>query len=416
VRVLDHVLRNRRLRARGLQPRCGRYSRPRDGSRRTRSQLPQLVRQFLPLLACCLPSLPLRAHDPGLSTAKILLGTNQLEAVLVFAGLDAAQIADVESPLSKEKLAAAAIVLQEKAAQALEVRFDGLAADALEARCHFDESDNASVYVRFPLNSFSVLTIRSKWLALLSPGHRQFLSVQSNTGETLAERLLSANADSVRIEANAASDGARPQPENKGAGEPRTGSESAKPAGANSFSDFLAMGVRHIWTGYDHLLFLFGLLIVTRNFASSVKIITCFTIAHSITLAVATLNLVHISSRIVEPLIAVSIVYVGVENLLRGDDPKGRWLLTFAFGLIHGFGFASVLRELGVGANGSSIAVPLVSFNLGVELGQIVIAAAVLPVIWTLRARPVFVRRWVPTCSLLVALLGSYWFVQRVWF
>src|SRR5437870_13027848 len=108
----------------------------------------------------------------------------------------------------------------------------------------------------------------------------------------------------------------------------------------HSFADFLLMGVRHIWTGYDHLLFLFGLLIVTRNFSSSVKIITCFTIAHSITLAVATLSLVRISSRIVEPLIAVSIIYVGIENLISGGDPRCRWMLTFAFGLIHGFGFA----------------------------------------------------------------------------
>src|SRR5437879_7924783 len=169
---------------------------------------------------------------------------------------------------------------------------------------------------------------------------------------------------------------------------------------SNSFADFLVMGVRHIWTGYDHLLFLFGLLIVTRNFSSSIKVITCFTIAHSITLAVATLSLVQISSRVVEPLIAASIVYVGVENLFRGADPKGRWLLTFAFGLIHGFGFASVLRELGVGANGSGITVPLVSFNLGVELGQIVIAGIALPVIWKLRTNPIFIRRWVPACSL----------------
>src|SRR5207249_4245822 len=157
-------------------------------------------------------------------------------------------------------------------------------------------------------------------------------------------------------------------------------------------------------------------LVVTRNFGSSVKIITCFTIAHSITLAVATLSLVQISSRFVEPLIAASILYVGVENLFRGDDPKGRWLLTFTFGLIHGFGFASVLREIGVGANGSGIVVPLVSFNLGVEVGQIVIAGLILPVIWKLRNRPMFLRRWVPAFSAMVALLGGYWFVQRVWF
>jgi hypothetical protein len=131
---------------------------------------------------------------------------------------------------------------------------------------------------------------------------------------------------------------------------------------------------------------------------------------------VATLNLVHIPSRIVEPLIAASIVYVGIENLFRRGDPKGRWLLTFAFGLVHGFGFASVLREMGVGANGGGLVVPLVSFNLGVELGQIAIAAIALPLIWSLRTRPVFVRRWVPAASSMVAVLGSFWFVQRVWF
>jgi len=158
------------------------------------------------------------------------------------------------------------------------------------------------------------------------------------------------------------------------------------------------------------------LLIVTKNFASSVKIITCFTIAHSITLAVATLSLIQISSRIVEPLIAASIVYVGLENLFRRDDPKGRWLLTFSFGLIHGFGFASVLKELGVGSNGRSIAVPLVSFNLGVELGQIAMAGVALPLIWKLRTKPLFVSRWIPACSIFVTALGTFWFVQRVWF
>ena len=132
-------------------------------------------------------------------------------------------------------------------------------------------------------------------------------------------------------------------------------------------------------------------------------------------LAIATLNLVQIPTRIVEPLIAASIVYVGMENLFSRGEPKGRWVLTFAFGLIHGFGFASVLRELGVGANGSSIAGPLISFNLGVEMGQLAVAAIALPLIWKLQARPVFVQRWVPASSVMVVLLGGYWFIQRVW-
>ena len=342
------------------------------------------------------------AHDPGLSTATVQVRANKLEAVLVFSVIDASQLLDSEqsrgTQLPKEQQEPAATELKQKALQALEVEFEGEPMKVVETRCRFDESGNVSVYVLFPAKPFSKLVVRSKWLALLPPGHRQFMSIERADGVVLAEELLSASSNSLTIQKEGAKNG------------------SAARASRNSFADFLLMGVRHIWTGYDHLLFLFGLLIVTRNFSSSIKIITCFTIAHSITLAVATLSLVHISSRIVEPLIAASIVYVGIENLLRGDDPKGRWLLTFAFGLIHGFGFASVLRELGVGANGSGVTVPLVSFNLGVEIGQIVVAGLVLPVIWKLRTNPAFVRRWVPVGSVAVTVLGSYWFVQRVWF
>jgi len=344
---------------------------------------------------------PLFAHDPGLSTATIQLKAKKLEATLGFSLVDASQIVkmdkDQDGRIRRDEFVAGVLALQKQAAQALEISFDGQPVSSDSARCEADEMQNVTVFLTFPAKPFSKLVIRSKWLKVLPEGHRQFLTLTDAAGIVLAERLLAANMDTVTIEASAL------KPE--------------APAAANrhSFADFLLMGVRHIWTGYDHLLFLFGLLIVTRNFSSSVKIITCFTIAHSITLAVATLSLVRISSRIVEPMIAASIVYVGVENLLRGDDPKGRWLLTLAFGLIHGFGFASVLRELGVGANGSGITVPLVSFNLGVEIGQVVIAGVVLPVIWKLRTHPLFVRRWVPAASVLVALLGSYWFVQRVW-
>jgi hydrogenase/urease accessory protein HupE len=292
----------------------------------------------------------------------------------------------------------AAAEIQKLAPQALEVKFNGQTATGGVAQCSYDEANTITVSLTYPAASFTNLLIRSKWLALMPIGHRQLFSLINPRGELIAERFLSANSDSITIELDAAN----PPPE--------------PPRAANTFADFLWLGVKHIWTGYDHLLFLFGLLIVTRDFRSAVKIITCFTVAHSITLAVATLGLVQIQSRFVEPMIAASIVYVGIENILRHGDPKGRWLLTFAFGLIHGFGFASVLRELGVGENGRSIILPLLSFNLGVELGQVAIASLALPVIWKLRAHPRFVRQWVPVCSVVVALLGAYWFVQRVWF
>jgi hydrogenase/urease accessory protein HupE len=153
---------------------------------------------------------------------------------------------------------------------------------------------------------------------------------------------------------------------------------------------------------------------VCRTFKSIVAIITCFTLAHSTTLALATLDVVNLPGRFTEPAIAATIVFVGLENLFRrGAEPPGRWALTFAFGLIHGFGFASVLRELGVGEGGTGIAMPLFTFNAGVEIGQIAIAAVVLPVVWRLRKNEKFVTRGVPALSAAVAAAGLYWFLER---
>jgi hydrogenase/urease accessory protein HupE len=184
------------------------------------------------------------------------------------------------------------------------------------------------------------------------------------------------------------------------------------PANNTSFFRFLVVGVEHILTGYDHLAFLLALLLAGGTLRSNAKIITSFTVAHSLTLALATLGLVNISPAVVEPLIAVSVVFVGVENLIRRRF-AARWLVTFGFGLVHGLGFASTLRELGIGALGARSAIPLLSFNLGVELAQIAIAALVLPLVWRLEQRPAFTLRHVPALSLLITLAGVYWFVAR---
>ena len=364
------------------------------------------------LLALALLASPwsLYAHAPGLSAATVRLGPNRLEASLGFSTADIAEVVELDrnhdGNVTADEMAEAAVELKEAAPGALEVRFNDQQVQATNAACAFDDQQNVTVDLSLPAQPFTNLVIRSKWLALLPPGHRQFVSLQNLNNEVLAERLLSANSDSISIQMDAPPAApSAPQPKPVVAGP------------SNSFSGFLKLGVIHIWAGYDHLLFLFGLLIVTRTFKTSITIISCFTLAHSLTLAIATLGTFQVPSHIVEPLIAASIVYVGIENLFRGDDPKGRWLLTFCFGLIHGFGFASVLREHGVGAHGSGIAVPLLSFNLGVELGQIAIAAVVLPLLWLLRGKEKTLRieRWVPACSVLIALLGGYWLIERIW-
>src|SRR5439155_22105154 len=129
-------------------------------------------------------------------------------------------------------------------------------------------------------------------------------------------------------------------------------------------------------------------------------------------LPLAKFDLISLSGRIVEPLIAASVMYVDIENLFHHDLNR-RWMLDFGFGFVHGLGFATALRDLSVGANGSSVAVPLVSFNLGVELGQLTIAALALPLIWKLSKLPRFETVYVPACSVVVSLAGGWWLLQR---
>ena len=148
--------------------------------------------------------------------------------------------------------------------------------------------------------------------------------------------------------------------------------------------DYLVLGVEHIFTGYDHVAFLFGLLVVVGGLGlragarRALGVVSAFTLSHSITLFAAALGALQLSPRLVEPAIALSIVYVAVENLVD-PAPRHRFGLAFVFGLVHGFGFASVLREIGLPARG--LVLSLASFNVGVELGQLAIVAAVLPLL-----------------------------------
>jgi hypothetical protein len=118
-------------------------------------------------------------------------------------------------------------------------------------------------------------------------------------------------------------------------------------------------------------------------------------------------------SSFVEPFIAATIIYVGLENIIRGDHPKGRHWLTFGFGLIHGFGFAGVLREMEISSANSGIVMPLLSFNLGIETGQIAVASIVLPLIWWLNNKPDISVKFLRYCSLFISVMGAYWFLER---
>ena len=171
---------------------------------------------------------------------------------------------------------------------------------------------------------------------------------------------------------------------------------------------FIRLGIEHIFTGYDHLAFLLGLLVATATLGSLVRVITSFTIAHSITLALATFNLVHLPTRLTESLIAASIAYVAAENLFDFRAMK-RYYITFLFGLVHGFGFSNALRDMDLPK--SSLALSLFSFNVGVEIGQITFVLLIFPLVHDLVMHGW--KRLKPAVSICIAFLGIYWFVQR---
>lgn len=190
------------------------------------------------------------------------------------------------------------------------------------------------------------------------------------------------------------------------------------PIAATSASDavrgtggFVVLGIEHILTGYDHLLFLLGLLLRGGTLFSLLKIVTAFTVAHSVTLALAVLGVVVLPDRLVEAVIALSIAFVAAENLAARPAVSRRWAVSFLFGLVHGFGFSSALRELGLARSG--LAASLLGFNMGVEVGQGLVVAAFLPCLMLLR-RTQWEARAVGGSSVTILVIGVVLFVGRI--
>ena len=202
--------------------------------------------------------------------------------------------------------------------------------------------------------------------------------------------------------------------------------ELREASGWTQFIDYVREGIWHIWIGFDHILFLLSLLLPAvlvwrasqwqpveslRSAGIDVlKIVTAFTVAHSITLSLATLGWVALPSRWVESAIAASVVLAALNNL-RPLFQRRRWMVAFGFGLIHGFGFASVLADLGLPQ--SALALALLGFNVGVEVGQLAIVAVFLPIAYALRHTLFYRKAVLFAGSLLIALLAAVWFAER---
>jgi hydrogenase/urease accessory protein HupE len=181
---------------------------------------------------------------------------------------------------------------------------------------------------------------------------------------------------------------------------------------------YLVMGVEHILLGIDHLLFVLGLVLIVRGIGPLVKTITAFTVAHSITLAIATLGFVHVPQAPVEAVIALSIVFLASELARRHRGESGLtaqypWLVAFTFGLLHGFGFAGALAEVGLPP--ADIPLALLTFNIGVEAGQLLFVTGVLALLWSGRRLVASPPRWLQaTPAYAIGSLAAFWLIERV--
>jgi hydrogenase/urease accessory protein HupE len=341
---------------------------------RTRAFGPGLLATFL-LLA----TEPTGAHDPGLSALDVRVGESGIVATLSLAEMDARALHPAHDLVA--------------------VWFDGQplqgqigvssGSESVPSRVRASSDPVTTLEIKFPGGAGGRLAITSHVPAALARGHRQLVSVRTQDGTLLAEQMIDAAANTVVVAVG------------------RDGST------IDTARRFFSLGLHHIVTGYDHLLFLTGLLLVVKGFRDAAAIVTAFTAAHAIVLGLAVVGAVKVPPQIVEPLIAASVIWVGVENL-AGWNAAGRWAPAFGFGLVHGLAFAGALSELGIAADGESLALRLGFFNAGIEAGQLALSLVVVPLLSSARRWPAVALRAQTVGSVCVILAGAYWLVERV--
>lgn len=334
------------------------------------------------------------AHTVGVSRGEYRPEGSSLRAELTFARPELASAVagldiDGDGRLSAQEVASGHELIGAAVLSGLEVKAaPGPCRGELES-VSLVSNDGVIVGLRYRCaGSPSTFQLRLPLLASLSQGHRHLVTVRSAAAASPVSQVVY-EADPL-FEVTAAP----------------TASGDAGVAGP-----LFALGIEHILAGADHLIFLLGVILVGGRFRALVLAVTAFTLAHSITLALATLDYWVPSPDLVEPLIALSIVYVGIENWFVKDGSR-RWLLTFPFGLIHGFGFAGALQEVALPA--AQLPLALLSFNLGVETGQLLALVLVFPFVLWLQRQSWFASHGMRATSTLIAVAGLAWFVQRV--
>ncbi len=351
-----------------------------------------LLRAFAALVLVAVVMLSPRrahAHTVGLSNGELRLDGAALSVSIGLAQGDALRLAPTldtskDGRLTADELASGRDVLAEAVLAGLATHDDAACTYGL-VEATLVEADGVLVRGKITCASGPPTHLHPAFLARLG-GHRHLARIVA--GGATRDVLLTPESPKATLGPGAHE------------GEPR----------AASFGTFVHLGVFHILTGADHLVFLAGLLLVRGRLRDYVALVTAFTVAHSVTLALAALHVVSLSPRVVEPAIALSIVYVGIESLVVASAPK-RPVLTFLFGLVHGFGFAGGLEELSL--ERARIPAALVGFNLGVEVGQLVALSALLPLVLFVTKRHTRepVRK---ALAVAVTVAGAAWLVARL--
>ena len=338
------------------------------------------------------------AHDVGLSASDFAVASDgTVRAQVVFSEREAARLAQLGSdgaaPVALGEGSFDREAFRRRVTDGVVVRADGQPCDRASPLVGDDAASPFSVSLAFRCTPpRQRVDVELLFAGDLPTDAHHLLQVRD--GDASASTIVSGASRSATLDVRSAAT-----------------DRGAKRGLARELLDAVTMGVAHILTGWDHLLFLAALILGTATARALVGTISAFTVAHSLTLALAALGVVAPSARWVEPAIAASIVCVAAENLVR-HTPSRRWPVTFAFGLVHGFGFAGALQELAL--DRGRLLPTLVGFNAGVEVGQLAVLAVALPLLAQLRKHASFEERWNRRASASIGAIGAALLVTRI--
>jgi len=356
--------------------------------------MPRLLLRWITALLALALAAPAAAHPVPFSYLTLDVQDDAIEGTVTVHLIDMAPILGLADPTALHDghlLEARRNEIERYLASRIDLESDGFARAEWGRPLIVDDGEALSIGFRIPGEPAGALSVDTEMFPA-DPNHQTFVTIFED-GEYRQQFVFAAGA------------------------EPQTFYRGTTAGAFAVMGTFIPSGVHHIMIGPDHVLFLVGLLLLGGSLRQLVTIVTAFTIGHSITLSLAALDIVNLPGWLIEPAIALSIVVVGADNLLQRKE-QGRDLRAWvagAFGLIHGFGFASVLREFGLPQE--ALGWSLFSFNVGVELGQLAIVLVVASALAFVRRRwPKTDRAVVVGGSAAVIAAGGYWFVERVFF